>query len=222
MRPFLVKTGVSSTNAVSTLVQLLKGCVVSAPKASAASGGSNAAAGAAGMMAAAGSPADLCRAEIKVINDEEKPEFADTAEWVRDKSRRVMAVRLKYGGPSAEVEGPAAADRMDPLADFERASRSTSTRSSTTSRAASTTRSRRTRMSSATRSTSRSRAISRAMPGGLRTSTGCSCTSSVQRSCSADSSRRPRTSASTASSAISAPSCALRSRTPTSSTTRPR
>lgn len=121
MRPFLVKTGVSSTNAVSTLVQLLKGCVVLAPKASAASGGSNAAAGAAGMMAAAGSPADLCRAEIKVINDEEKPEFADTAEWVRDKSRRVMAVRLKYGGPSAEVEGPAAADRMDPLADFERA-----------------------------------------------------------------------------------------------------
>jgi len=32
-----------------------------------------------------------------------------------------MAVRLKYGGPSAAVDEPATADRKDPLADFERA-----------------------------------------------------------------------------------------------------
>jgi len=123
MRPYLVKIGVSSTNAVSTMLQLLKGCVVVAPKAPSAGGGSNAAAGAGGLMAAAGSPAELCRAEIKAITDEKEPEFADTAEWLRDRARRIVAVRVKYGGPGAAVDAPAAAAGKDPLADFERALR---------------------------------------------------------------------------------------------------
>lgn len=39
------------------------------------------------------------------------------------RARRIVAVRVKYGGPGAAVDAPAAAAGKDPLADFERALR---------------------------------------------------------------------------------------------------